>query len=115
MVLFIVRKARYGGCFHCGANPAMCQVHHIKPVSQGGSTKLDNMVPVCWGCHNKIHHHGWQIRTTNGVHTLHPPDRTHYGPAHAPESPVLHLPGADADHGYVPPRPPALTAPAPDW
>ena len=103
--------AQYGGCFHCGANPAMCQIHHIKPVSQGGSTKLDNMVPVCWDCHNKIHHHGWQIHTTNGVHTLHPPVRTHYGPAHAPESPVLHLPGT-APAPLAPRRPANTTAPS---
>ena len=89
--------ACYGGCFHCGAHPALCQIHHIRPVSQGGSTKLDNMVPVCWDCHQKIHHHNWQIRTTNGVHTLHPPGRVHYGPAHAPEEPILHLPGIAAD------------------
>ena len=75
--------ARYGGCFHCAAHPALCQIHHIKPVSQGGSTRLDNMVPVCWDCHQKIHHHKWRIRTTNGTHTLHPPDAVTYGPAHA--------------------------------
>ena len=34
--------AKYGGCFHCGANPGICQGHHIKPASQGGPTKLDN-------------------------------------------------------------------------
>ncbi len=87
--------ARYGGCFHCKAHPALCQIHHIRPVSQGGSTRLDNMVPVCWDCHQKIHHHKWQIRTTNGVHTLHPPGRMHHGPAHAPEQPPPHLPGTD--------------------
>ena len=87
--------ARYGGCFHCKAHPALCQIHHIRPVSQGGSTRLDNMAPVCWDCHQKIHHHKWRIRTTNGVHTLHPPGRAHHGPAHAPEEPTLHLPGAD--------------------
>ena len=38
--------ARYGGCLHCAAHPALCQIHHIRPVSQGGSTRLDNMVPV---------------------------------------------------------------------
>ncbi len=75
--------ARYGGCFHCAAHPALCQIHHIRPVSQGGSTRLDNMVPVCWDCHNKIHHHKWRIRTTNGNHTLHPPDPATYGPARA--------------------------------
>ena len=89
--------AQYGGCFHCGANPAMCQIHHIKPVSQGGSTRLDNMVPVCWDCHNKIHHHHWQIHTTDGVHTLHPPNHINDGPAHAPEDPILHLPGTASD------------------
>ena len=87
--------ARYGGCFHCKAHPALCQIHHIRPVSQGGSTRLDNMVPVCWDCHQKIHHHKWRIRTTSGVHTLHPPGQVHYGPACAPEEPTLHLPGAD--------------------
>ncbi len=89
--------ARYGGCFHCAAHPALCQIHHIRPVSQGGSTRLDNMVPVCWDCHQKIHHHKWRIRTTNGVHTLHPPGRVNYGPAHAPEDPALHLPGIAPD------------------
>jgi len=78
--------ARYGGCFHCAAHPALCQIHHIKPVSQGGSTKISNMVPVCWDCHQKIHHHNWHIRIRpDGWHTLHPPDRIHHGPAHAPE------------------------------
>ena len=76
--------ARYGGCFHCAAHPALCQIHHIKPVSQGGSTRLDNMVPVCWDCHNRIHHHRWKIHADNGKHTLRPPDdRVAYGPARA--------------------------------
>ena len=91
--------ARYGGCFHCAAHPALCQIHHIRPVSQGGSTRLDNMVPVCWDCHQKIHHHKWWIRTTNGVHTLHPPGAVTHGPACAPEQPILQLSGADAPPG----------------
>ena len=81
-----ILMARYGGCFHCAAHPALCQIHHIRPVSQGGATKIANMVPVCWDCHQKIHHHSWQIRTTNGVHTLHPPERIRHGPAHAPDA-----------------------------
>ena len=97
--------ARYGGCFHCAAHPALCQIHHIRPVSQGGSTRLDNMVPVCWDCHQKIHHHKWQIRTTNGQHTLHPPGQVHHGPAHAPEDPVLHLHDIADDPGSVPATP----------
>ena len=96
-----ILMARYGGCFHCAAHPALCQIHHIKPVSQGGSTRLDNMVPVCWDCHQKIHHHKWRIRT-NGMHTLHPPGRVTYGPAHAPEEPPLQLPAAAPDPDAMP-------------
>ena len=93
--------ARYGGCFHCAAHPGLCQIHHIKPVSQGGLTKISNMVPVCWDCHQKIHHHNWQILTRGGEHSLHPPDRITHGPANAPERPVLHLP--DSHHHPNPP------------
>ncbi len=32
----------YGGCFHCGAPPAICQAHHIIPYSQGGETSVNN-------------------------------------------------------------------------
>ncbi len=81
---------RWGGCFHCAADPDMCQIHHIVPVSAGGATKIDNMVPVCWDCHNNIHHHHWQIRKhPDGHHSLHPPKSTHHGPARAPERPRL--------------------------
>ena len=104
--------ARYGGCFHCAAHPALCQIHHIRPVSKGGSTRLDNMVPVCWDCHQKIHHHKWQIRTTNGVHTLHPPGQVYHGPAHAPDEPILHLPGITPDE--VQPRPETAAADVPE-
>ena len=96
--------AKWGGCFHCGANPAICQGHHIVPASRGGPTKLENLVPVCWTCHQRIHHHGWQIlKHPDGNHTLHPPDRTRHGPAHAPEAPVLFKNGPDGDHTLHPP------------
>ena len=78
--------AKYGGCFHCGANPGICQGHHIEPASRGGPTKLDNLVPACWSCHHRIHHDNWQIhRSPDGYHTLHPPDWVSHGPAHAPD------------------------------
>ncbi len=78
--------AKWGGCFHCGANPGICQGHHIEPASQGGPTKLDNLVPACWSCHHRIHHDNWWIlKSPDGNHTLHPPDWTSYGPAHALE------------------------------
>ena len=102
-------NAKWGGCFHCGANPGTCQPHHIEPVSQGGPTKLDNMVPACWECHNRIHTHGWQInKRPDGHHTLHPPERIHYGPAHAPE----HPPPLFAAEPPPTPNPPTRAGPA---
>ena len=79
--------ARDGGCFACGAHPDMCDAHHVRPVSQGGATSLDNMVLACWRCHHKIHYFGWQVHGPPGRRTLHPPDAVSYGPAHAPDSP----------------------------
>ena len=113
--------ARDGGCFACGAHPDVCQAHHVKPVSQGGATSIDNMVLACWGCHNKIHYFNWQIHGPPGKRTLHPPDSVTYGPAHAPEQPLLHVPGIEhapdppprcrPHSSHAPEHPPALFAP----
>ncbi len=86
-----ILKAKWGGCFHCGANFAICVPHHINPVSRGGQTHVRNLVPACWACHQLIHRDGWLIhKSPDGYHTLHPPQRFHYGPAHMPEpSPVV--------------------------
>ena len=93
-------KALYGGCFACGADFDMCQAHHVKPVSEGGPTNVDNMVPACWGCHNKIHYFNWQIHGPPGKRTLHPPDSVNYGPARGPDPALEFGPGAE----YAPRR-----------
>ncbi len=115
--------ATYGGCFHCGANPGLCQIHHIEPVWLGGRTEINNLVPLCWECHNLIHEHGWWIlKRTLGKHTMHPPDGPRHGPAHQPDQPVV-FKNADcrkADPpggpGHRPAPPPANTPdePAPN-
>ena len=102
--------ARDGGCFACQAHPDLCQAHHVRPVSQGGATSIDNMVLACWHCHTKIHHFNWQIHGPPGKRTLHPPgdtmhppgdtlhppgDTMRYGPAHAPDSPSMFDPSTD--------------------
>ena len=92
--------ARDGGCFACQAHPDLCQAHHVRPVSQGGATSIDNMVLACWNCHTKIHHFHWQIHGPPGQRTLHPPgDTMHFGPAHAPDSPSMFDPSAGRDPG----------------
>ena len=92
--------ARDGGCFACQAHPDLCQAHHVRPVSQGGATSIDNMVLACWHCHTKIHHFNWQIHGPPGKRTLHPPgDTMRYGPAHAPDSPSMFDPSTDRHPG----------------
>ena len=54
-------RALYGACGGCGADMWVCQGHHIRPVSQGGPTNIDNMMLLCWACHQKVHHHGWRV------------------------------------------------------
>ena len=98
---------KWGGCFHCGANPGICQAHHIDPACRGGPTKHDNLVPACWSCHQRIHHDGWRIlKDPDGWHTLHPPDRIHYGPALAPGQRPASLPVPDTQHDSDPPTSP---------
>ena len=84
--------ARYGGCPGCGEHYAVCQAHHIRPRSQGGPTDIDNLMLLCWGCHDKVHHHGWRVVPNGNLHTIAPPERVRYGPARAPDPPPIHSP-----------------------
>ena len=90
-------RALYGACAGCGADMWVCQGHHIRPVSQGGPTNIDNMMLLCWACHQKVHHHRWRVVPDGrGLYTIAPPERIRYGPAHAPDPPPA--------HGGPPPR-----------
>ena len=90
-------RARYGACGGCDADMWICQGHHIEPVSRGGPTNIDNMMLLCWVCHQKVHMHGWrEVPDGRGLCTIEPPMRIRHGPAHAPDPPP--------DHGPAPPR-----------
>ena len=84
--------ARYGECPGCGEHYAVCQAHHIRPRSQGGPTDIDNLMLLCWGCHDKVHHHGWRVVPSGNLHTIAPPERARYGPARAPDPPLINGP-----------------------
>jgi len=46
-------------CERCLAEGRMTpveEVHHIIPVSKGGTHARDNLMSLCQSCHNKIHH-----------------------------------------------------------
>ncbi len=86
--------ALYGGCAGCGEPDRLkIQAHHMDPFALGGGTDLDNLLPLCWGCHDKVHDHGWQITGRgDGLRTIKPPDRVRYGPARMPETAPLFAP-----------------------
>ena len=47
---------------------------------------------LCWGCHDKVHHHGWRVVPNGDLHTIAPPERVRYGPARAPDPPLINGP-----------------------
>ena len=51
--------AKYPYCEQCyreGRITMMDEVHHIVPVSRGGTNEDSNLMSLCRSCHNKIHH-----------------------------------------------------------
>ena len=91
---FQALMALYGGCAGCGEpDEHKVHAHHTDPFAWGGRTDLDNLLPLCWGCHDKIHDHRWQVVAVgDGKHTIRPPDRIHHGPAHMPDTAPLFTP-----------------------
>jgi hypothetical protein len=70
----------------CSVGYDRCELHHIIWWRHGGSTDLENLIPVCTVHHGKIHHDGWIIelgprrqltlRLPDGsIRTTGPPDR----------------------------------------
>ena len=54
----ILKKIIWGGSDICpfkGITPVE-EVHHIVPISRGGTHAADNLMSLCQSCHNKIHH-----------------------------------------------------------
>ena len=80
-------RGLYRGCAipGCTIGYDHCKLHHIIWWRHGGTTDLDNLIPVCSRHHTKIHHDAWTIEL--GPHrelTLRLPDGTIHntGPPH---------------------------------
>lgn len=43
------------GCFNCDWNLAPCDIHHILPVSKGGTNDNSNLTYLCPNCHRLAH------------------------------------------------------------
>ena len=96
---FQALMALYGGCAGCGeTDEHKIHAHHMDPFAWGGRTDLDNLIPLCWGCHAKIHDHDWQVVDAgDGKRTIRPPDRVHHGTAHMPDTAPLFAPTDPSD------------------
>ncbi len=47
-------KLRKSACELCGYNKAPCDLHRIKPGSEGGKYVPDNVVTLCPNCHREV-------------------------------------------------------------
>lgn len=56
----LVRKRDNNKCVFCGAEAR--EVHHLIPLSRGGTTTMTNLVCVCKKCHEKRHNHLYKKR-----------------------------------------------------
>ena len=92
--------ARDGACIGCGKPPGDCEAHHVIPCNCGGKTRVDNLVLVCWSCHDRIHDHNWHIVVRDSRYRLMPPD---------PAQPPNPAPSRKPKHPTPPPTPPAAT------
>jgi HNH endonuclease len=70
----------------CDQPPMACQVHHVIPRSEGGATKLDNLVLLCSFHHLIVlHRWGWGFRlNADGTTTAVSPDGSRTLHSHSP-------------------------------
>lgn len=56
-------RALYSTCAipGCDVRFDLCHVHHIEWWERGGTTDMDNLIPVCNRHHHDIHSHDWRI------------------------------------------------------
>ena len=74
-------RARDLTCTHpgCQVPAARCDIDHIQPWSEGGTTSLDNLTALCEAHHRLKHTPGWSLtRTQEGSLEWHTPSRTRY-------------------------------------
>jgi hypothetical protein len=71
----------YRMCAHpdCTVSIDECRVHHVRFWRHGGTSDLDNMIPLCEQHHHMVHEGGWTLTMTpDRVATLTRPDGTHH-------------------------------------
>jgi hypothetical protein len=81
-------RALYPGCPLDGTPFDRCEIHHVTFYEHGGSTDLDNLVPVSSAWHHRLHDRGWRlVMHPDRSLDLYRPDGTHHR-ALAPPPPL---------------------------
>jgi hypothetical protein len=82
----VILRDRHCAAPGCEQPPPACQVHHVKPRSQGGGTKLTNLLLLCSFHHLiVVHKWGWTITlNTDGTTTMTSPDGSRVFHSHSP-------------------------------
>jgi hypothetical protein len=82
----VILRDRHCAAPGCTVPPAGCQVHHIRPRSKGGITKLTNLLLLC-SFHHLILVHEWHWTITlnaDGTTTMTSPDGKRVFHSHSP-------------------------------
>jgi 5-methylcytosine-specific restriction endonuclease McrA len=49
-------------CYICGQKKEFMEIHHKKPLGNGGTNLLDNCVLLCSDCHFRLHKKGNPVK-----------------------------------------------------
>jgi len=82
----VIQRDRHCAAPGCTIPPPACQAHHIRPRSQGGITKLTNLLLLCSFHHlTVIHQWHWTITlNADGTTTMTSPDGKRVFHSHSP-------------------------------
>ncbi|HVB43417.1 MAG TPA: DUF222 domain-containing protein [Streptosporangiaceae bacterium] len=82
----VIARDKHCAAPGCDQPPAACQVHHIVPRSEGGATKLTNLLLLCSFHHLiLVHRWGWTISlNADGTTTAASPDGSRVLRSHSP-------------------------------
>lgn len=72
-------RALYADCAvpGCAVRYSRCKLHHVEWWRNGGTTDLDNLLPLCTHHHTKVHDGGWDLTLgSNRELTIRFPDGT---------------------------------------
>lgn len=107
--------AMYSTCAHphCTVPFSRCRIHHVIWWTRGGSTHVDNLLPLCDEHHHQVHEGGWDLELQpDRTVTWFRPDRTAWWSGSSTNRRVRPYQGRGQPRGRPPDPPPETSTPA---